>query len=63
MIKIEALKKQNGLVTVVVTSNDPLKDKDQLDLIGAAIMSKGEKRGGYKNDARFEISVLDPTIC
>ena len=62
MIKIEALKKQNGVVTLVVTSNDPTKDKDQLDLIGATILSKGEKRGGYKNDSRLEVAVLDPTI-
>lgn len=63
MIKIDVLKKQNGLVTLVVTSNDPLKDKDKLDLIGAAILSTGEKRGGFKSEAQLEISVLDSTIA
>lgn len=62
MIKIEAMKQANGVVTLGVTSNDPLKDKDTLDLIGAAIMSKGEKRGGFKNEARLEVHVLDSTI-
>lgn len=62
MIKIDALRKEDGIVTVVLTSNDPLKDKDKLDLLGAAIMSSGAKRGGYKTDSQIEISVLDKTI-
>lgn len=63
MIKIDVLKKENGLTTLVVTSNDPLRDKDKLDLIGAAIMSKGQKRGGFKSEAQLEINVLDSTIA
>lgn len=62
MIKIEAFKKENGVITLAVTSNDPTRDKDQLDLIGSAILSKGEKRGGYKNDSRLEVSILDSQI-
>lgn len=63
MIKIDVQKKQNGLTTLVVISNDPLKDKDKLDLIGAAIMSTAPKRGGYKSDSQLEVSVLDSTIA
>ncbi len=62
MIKIDALRKEDGIVTVVLTTNDPVKDKDKLDLIGAAIMSSGAKRGGYKTEGHMEISVLDKTI-
>ncbi len=63
MIKIDVLKKDNGLVTLVVTTNDPLKDKDKLDLIGAAIMSQKPKRGGFKSESQLEVSVLDSTIA
>lgn len=63
MIKIDVLKKENGLVTLVVTTNDPLKDKDKLDLIGAAIMSQQPKRGGFKSESQLEVSVLDSTIA
>jgi hypothetical protein len=65
MIKIDALKKPNGITTLVLTSNDPTGDKDKLDLIGAAIMDKGEKRGAYPlsgDGAVMEIHVKDSTI-
>lgn len=60
MIKIEALKKPNGITTLVLTTNDPTGDKDKLDLIGAAIMDSGEKRGAYPlsgNGSVMEIHV------
>lgn len=63
MIKIDVLKKSNGLTTLVLTSNDPLKDKDKLDLIGAAFVSQAPKRGGYKSESQLEIDVLDSTIA
>jgi len=62
MIKIDVLKKANGVTTLVVTSNDPLKDKDKLDLIGAAILSTAPKRGGFRSEALMEVDVLDSTI-
>lgn len=62
MIKIDVLKKQNGMTTLIVTSNDPLKDKDKLDLIGATILSTGAKRGGFKSDGQLEVTVLDPNL-
>lgn len=63
MIKIDVLKKSNGLVTLVVQSNNPTQDKDKLDLIGAAIMSQAPKRGGFKSESQLEVSVLDSTIA
>lgn len=63
MIKIDVLKKSNGLVTLVIQTNNPTQDKDKLDLIGAAIMSTGQKRGGFKSESQLEISVLDSTIA
>ncbi len=62
MIKIDVLRKENGVSTLVITTNDPQKDKDKLDLIGAAILSTAQKRGGYKSESQLEISVLDKTI-
>lgn len=47
MIKIDAIRKQNGITTLVLTTNDVTADKDKLDLIGAAILDAGEKRGAY----------------
>jgi len=63
MIKIDVLKKSNGLVTLVIQTNNPTQDKDKLDLIGAAIMSTGQKRGGFKSESQLEVSVLDSTIA
>ena len=63
MIKIDVLKKSNGLVTLVIQTNNPAQDKDKLDLIGAAIMSTGQKRGGFKSESQLEVSVLDSTIA
>lgn len=62
MIKIDVQKKENGITTLVIISNDPLKDKDKLDLIGAAILSTAPKRGGFKTEAQLEVHVLDSTI-
>lgn len=47
MIKIEAVQRGNGVVALILNSNDPDRDRDQMDLIGATIVTPSERRGRY----------------
>lgn len=48
MIKVTARQLDNGIVRLTFQSNSPEADKDQLDLIGAAIVNvEYDRRGGF----------------
>lgn len=59
MIKIEAIPRGNGVTALILTSNDPDRDRDQLDLIGSTIVTPSDRRGRYTlNGAGRTVEIL-----
>ena len=65
MIKVTARQLDNGIVRLTFQSNSPEADKDQLDLIGAAVVNvEFDRRGGFSiaTPGVLTIEALDTTF-
>lgn len=65
MIKVTARQLDNGIVRLTFQSNSPEADKDQLDLIGAAVVNaEYVRRGGFSisTPGTLTIEALDTTF-